>query len=80
MVSSLNTTARPTFAHVATCGVVVPKVANDPKGALRPTGANVAYRSAIPPAVGTPENLRRGLARGNRPPVRHSLFCLSDFS
>jgi hypothetical protein len=66
----------PTFAP---CGGVAPSVANDAKVALRPTGANVANRSAIPPAVGTPENLRRRMARGNRPPVRHSFFQLSDF-
>ena len=62
----------------APCGVLAPMATIDAKVALRPTGANVANRSAIPPAVGTWRVLRRGLARGNSRPARHSLFSLSE--
>ena len=64
----------------APCGVLAQPVANEPKVALGPTGANVAYRPASPQVVGTPKNFVGGLARGNRPPLRESLFCLSGFS
>ncbi len=63
----------------APCGGLAPMVANDPKVALGPTGANVANRSAIPPAVGTWRKSGQGPGRGNRPPLRQSLFCLSGF-
>jgi hypothetical protein len=65
----------PTFAP---CGVLRARFAKDPKNALGPTDANVAPALGSPPAVGTSRPTRRPMARGNSPPINHSLFCLSE--
>ena len=70
----------PRSPTLATCRVRLPRWAKDSNVAFGPTGVNVAYRPASPQVVGTPKNFVGGLARGNRPPVRYSLFCVSGFS
>ena len=56
------------------CCVLFPPLDNAPG----PTRANVAYRPAFPPVVGTTKNRAGVLGSGNSRPIKDSLFCLSD--
>lgn len=62
----------------APCGVLFPTLDEYAILAPGPTRANVAYRPAFPPVVGTTKKRVGVLGSGNSSRLRHSLFHLSD--
>lgn len=68
-------TRSPTFAP---CGVLPATLDEYATVAGRPTRANVAYTSAIPPVVGTSRQSGQAAVCGNSSPVEQSLFCRSE--
>jgi len=65
---------------LASCCVLVPRLATRPEVACCPTRANVAYRPAVPQQVGTWRRTEKALGRGSRHGDRGSLLRLSGFS